>query len=235
MSNSSLKTGQTQWRTAELIQSPVLNYPWLPAPHTSTPLSSSTWCERTASGAGRCRWGQVTLMRSRGRLTTRRRVEEDTETRVGIKTRGGYNQRCIIHSQWLLQLLKQWPSSYNLIRSFTRACVCACVRACVCSSTLNPFFPLNELYWICWVFLQKTGRVLRKISIMTNHLFSFSGLMIWLPPLNNHLDNRFKGEFPPVSKNLGYDFREFSNISGEKRSQEFNAAAGNHFWQLFPH
>lgn len=34
-----------------------------------------------------------------GGLTTRRGVVEDTETRVGIKTRGGYNQRCIIHSQ----------------------------------------------------------------------------------------------------------------------------------------
>ena len=123
---SSLKTGQIQCCTAELIQSPVLNDSWLSAPHTSTPSSSSTWCDWTAPGAGRCCWGQITLMRWRGGLRR-------TQTRVGIKTCGGYNQRCIIHSQWLLQLLKQWPSSYNLILLHSCLCVCVCVCVCVCS------------------------------------------------------------------------------------------------------
>lgn len=60
-------------------------------------------------------------------------------------------------------------------------CVCLCMCVFTGSSVLNLLLILNILYWICRVvdlFSLKTGLALRKISIITNHFFSFLGPII---------------------------------------------------------
>ncbi len=66
------------------------------------------------------------------RVTTLWGVEEDIETGVEINTRWVQPRLCHSLTMTPLQLLKQWPSSYNLIHSFRRTCVCAYMFVCVC-------------------------------------------------------------------------------------------------------